>query len=72
MLLKVVVPAIVFVVPVTDTLYAAVPAATAMPVLTVRFPRNATVCAATVSAMVTFFASTVLAKVAPPDLVTVN
>ena len=72
MLLKVVAPAIVFAAPVSDTLYAAVPAATVMPVVAVVFPWNATVCPSTVSKIATVAARTVLANVAPPLRVTVT
>ena len=68
---NVVVPAMLLTPPVIDTLYAPL-AATVIPVVTVRLPANATVAAFSVSVIVNVLASTVLAKLVPPDCVMVN
>ena len=47
-------------------------AATVIPVVAVRFPWNATVCASVVSVIVTVAALTASLNVAPPDCVIVN
>ena len=67
---KLVSPAMLFVVPVIDTLYAPL-AATVMPVAAVRLSAKDTVAASVVSVMATVVASTVSLKVVPPLLVIV-
>ena len=72
MLLKVVAPAIVFAAPVSDTRYAAVPAATVMPVVALVLPWKATVCPSAVFRIAIVPALTALANVAPPLFITVS
>ena len=71
---KVVVPAIVLVLPSRDTLKALAPALalTVMPVVTVTLSLKAMLAASAVSVKVTVVALTVLLNVVPPDCVTVN
>jgi hypothetical protein len=69
---KLVSPATELVVPVSETLYAPVPAAADMPVVTVVLPWKATVEAAAESLIVIVLAVTELLNVAPLLLVTVN